>query len=425
MNATSFHKAPGRSIATMPFVITASKTQDRAMRRAVGMARMSALGIAAAGGIMTADAMTIHRTLDDAVAGGNVMAQMRALDSMGNMRGADLGGTFRTHDNRTVDSTGAFLVGELERMDPEIHSPLAAVTWSRDIEVRTDVTMADEVSSFTVSTFASGGSLGAGNSIRNGKAWIGKDSNQIGGVSIDIGKLAYTLRPWALDVKFTILELESAAKLGRPIDTQKIDALKLKHQMDTDEQVYVGDTSTGDAGMLNHTLVTNVSNLPNGAGGSPLWANKTPAEILADVNDLLYSGWAASGYAVMPSKVLLPPKQYGTISTQIISAGAGNISVLKYLIENNIVVASGQGKVDFLPCKWLLGCGVGGTIGTAGTVDRMVAYTPEKKYVRFPMVPLQRTAVQFVSIYHAMTYYGRLGCVEIVYPETFVYRDGL
>lgn len=388
------------AVHTLPFIVT-SKTRDHAMRQAVRMAR----------------------TCDDA----SNLAVMRFADSAGraNDAGQALGASFRTHDGRTVDSTGAFLVGELERLDPEIHTPLAAVTWSRDIEVRSDVTMADDVSSFTLSTFASQGGLGAGNSIRNGKAWIGKDTNQIAGVSIDIGKTAYPLRPWGLDVKFTILELESAAKLGRPIDAQKIEALKLKHQMDTDEQVYVGDSSTGDFGMLNNALVTNASNLPNGAGGSPLWSNKTPAEILADVNNILYSGWASSGFAVMPTKILLPPQQYGTISTQIISAGAGNISVLKYLIENNIVVASGNGKVDFLPCKWLVGAGSGGTIGTAGTVDRMMAYTPERKYIRFPMVPLQRTPVQFVSIYHQFTYYGKLGVVEVVYPETIAYRDGL
>jgi hypothetical protein len=45
-----------------------------------------------------------------------------------------------------VDSTGAFLIGELERLDQTLHMPLAAVTWSRDIDLREDVTLADEFS---------------------------------------------------------------------------------------------------------------------------------------------------------------------------------------------------------------------------------------------------------------------------------------
>ena len=47
---------------------------------------------------------------------------------------------FATYDQATVDSTGAFLVNELERLDPMMHEPLASVTWQRDIDLREDVT---------------------------------------------------------------------------------------------------------------------------------------------------------------------------------------------------------------------------------------------------------------------------------------------
>ena len=73
----------------------------------------------------------------------------------------------------------------------------------------------------------------------------------------------------------------------------------------------------------------------------------------------------------------------------------------------------------------LIGAGSGGTLGTTGTVDRMIAYTKDKQYVRYPMTLLQRTPVQYSSIYHLTTYYCRLGVVEVVYPETIGYRDGL
>jgi len=346
------------------------------------------------------------------------------LDAAGNMRGKVLDHAYKTWDGkRTVDSTGAFLVGELERLDQTIHMPLAAVTWSRDIELREDVTIADEVSSFTLTTFGSAGNLGTGNGIRNGKAWIGKSTDQIGGVGVDTGKIPNPLTPWGLEIKFTILELESAAKLGRPIDDQKYEGLKLKLQMDTDEQVYVGDSTINVGGLVNNALVTNVANLPNGAGGSSTWALKTPAEILADVNATLISAWAASGYSTMPNRLLLPPTQFGYINSQVVSS-AGNISILKYILENNILANSGGGALVIAPAKWLVGAGAGGSIGVSGP-DRMVAYNKNKRFVRFPMTPLQRTPVQFDSIYHKSTYFCRLGVVEVVYPETIVYRDGL
>ena len=341
----------------------------------------------------------------------------------GDVRGRAFDAAYRTHDGRTVDSSGAFLVGELERLDQTLHMPLTAVTFGRDIDMRKDVTIADELTSFTLSSFGSAGSLGTGNGIRNGKAWIGKSTDQIGGVGIDIGKNSFPLTPWALEVKFSILELESAARMGRPIDEQKVAGLKLKHQMDIDEQVYVGDASLGQTGLVNSSQVTNVTNLPNGALGTSTWTTKTPDEILADVNAIITSAWTASAFAVMPNKIGIPPAQFGYISTQKVS-NAGNISILKYLLENNILKASGQGELEIVPMKWLVGAGAGGTLGTLGTVDRMICYTQSHEYVRFPMTPLQRTPVQYQSLYHLTTYYCRLGVVEVVYPETIAYRDG-
>lgn len=348
----------------------------------------------------------------------------RSLDASGNQLGKPLGNSFKTSDGRTVDSTGAFMVGELERLDLTLHEPLAAVTWGRDIDLREDVTMADEVSSFTLSTFASQGGLGTGAGVGNGKAWIGKNTNQITGVSADIAKIPHQLRPWAMEMKYSILELESAAKLGRPIDQQKFEGLQLKHQMDIDEQIYIGDTTTGDTGLVNNSLVTNVANVANGASGLPQWTKKSPDEILADVNTMLTSTWAASAWAVIPGRLMLPPAQFGYISTQKVSQ-AGNVSILRYIQDNNLLTTSGRGKLEILPLKWLIGAGVGGTLGVTGTVDRAMVYTKEKQRVRYPMTLLQRTPIQFDSIYHKTTYFCRLGAVEVVYPECISYTDGI
>jgi hypothetical protein len=359
---------------------------------------------------------------------------MRVYDGQMNHMGVPFGfsvqaAPYRTNDgqlknHRVYDSTGAFLVGELERLDQKLHEPLADVTWGRDIDLREDVSIADEVSSFTLSSYASAGGLGSGQGIGNGKAWMGKSTDQVTGIGLDIGKIPHPLTPWGMELKYTILELESAAKLGRPVDQQKFAGLQLKYQMDVDEQVYIGDTSLGLTGLVNSDLVTNVNNVVAGAAGGTTWATKTPDEILTDINTALTSVWTASAFAVMPGRILLPPTQYGSLATAKVSL-AGNMSVLKYVQENNILTTSTGRKLEILPSKWCVGAGVSGTIGTLGTVDRMVVYTKDKDRVRFPLTPLQRTPIQYDSIYHKTTYFGRLGAVEVVYPETIGYFDGI
>lgn len=351
-----------------------------------------------------------------------------AYDSAGNMLGKPLGFNCMTHDGNFVDSTGAFLVGELERLDQTLHEPLVSVSWGRDIDLREDVSIADEVSSFTISTYGSPGSLGTGNTIGNGKAWIGKETDEVAGVSVDIAKTPHPLRLWGLELKYTIPELESAAKLGRPIDEQKYKALQLKHQMDIDEQVYIGDTSLGDTGMVNQSATgaptTGVTTqaVVQGASGQTFWANKTPDEILTDFNTALTTVWANSAWAVAPRNILIPPAQYGYIATQKVSL-AGNVSILKYVLENNILARTGQGQLNIYPLKWCIGAGVGGTLGTAAGFDRMVVYTKDKDRIRYPMTLLQRTTLQYMSIWHKCTYFGRLGVLEVVYPQTMGYFD--
>jgi hypothetical protein len=352
----------------------------------------------------------------------------RTYDASGNHLGRSFGQSYRSWDGKYYDSTGAFLLGELVRLDQTTHLPLASVSWGRDIDLRQDVTVADDATSWTLSTFGSPGGLGMSNAITGGKAWVGKATTEIASVDVDIALQTRPLRPYALEVKYTVFELESALRLGRPIDAQRYEGLRLKHQMDIDAQVYAGDSDTGDRGLVNQPLATTttpgagtITNLPTGnwmAGAT------TPAMILADFNFALNQTWQASAWAVVPSRVLIPPAQYGALATQLVST-AGTTSILRYVEENNLLSRSGQGKLEIYPSKWCIGAGAGGTIGTAGpgTTDRMVVYTKSPQYLRYPMTLLARTPLQYDGIWQKSAYYSKLGVLEIIYPEVLAYYD--
>jgi len=150
------------------------------------------------------------------------------------------------------------------------------------------------------------------------------------------------------------------------------------------------------------------------------------------VNELITSVWTASAWAVMPNRLLLPPIVFGYISTQKVS-NAGNVSILRYLEENNITVrAQKGGGLQIFPCKWLVGLNAGlssPNFGVPGTKtssnDVMFCYTKQYNRVRFPMTTLQRTPIQYSGIWHMTTYFCRLGVVEVVYPETAGSRYGV
>lgn len=195
-----------------------------------------------------------------------------------------------TIDKATVDAAGVFLVGELERLDQTLNLPLVSYKWSRDMPLRSDVSIADEQSSFTNTDLAAAGGVNP-----NGKNWIGKNSTALPQTNLYIEKTAQPLSLWGMELGWTLPELASAQQVGRPIDSQKYDAMQLKWNMDIDEQVYIGDSDMGITGLLNLSQVTPIS-------AAKAWATASPDEIVQDFNLILSQAWVTSGYAICPKK---------------------------------------------------------------------------------------------------------------------------
>lgn len=317
----------------------------------------------------------------------------------------------------TRDSTGAFLIGQLEKLDPTLNEPLVNVTWSRDVELRQDLSIAMESASWTNSSFAATGGITPA-----GKSWASNRANALATPMLDIGKTLQPLTPWAMELSYTMFELASATYLGMPIDMQKLDVIKLKYQMDTDEQVYIGEPLFAQNGLLNNTTgptaITPVS-VPNGASGFPNWARKTPIEILADFNEALTTTWAtASAMAVCPSKVIIPPTQFSYLVSTMINP-LGSMTILTFLAQNSLSNRLNGRPLDIVPTKWNAGAGVGGT-------DRMIVYTQDRKYLQMPLIPMQRAGpLEYRSLEQLQSYAARIGAMEFRYPETVAYRDGI
>ncbi len=246
--------------------------------------------------------------------------------------------------------------------------------------------------------------------------WISPETTAIPGVSVDGTRVVLPLRLLAREISYTSPELDRSQLLGQPIDAQKMAAFNIMYQMSTDQMVYIGSSDVGATGLLNSPLVV-AGSVSAGVSGSTLWVNKTPTEILADVNALLSAAWAASGYAVCPSGLRLPPAQFAYISSQLISS-AGSVSILKFLQENSIALTINGKALDIQPVKWLVGRGVGPS-------DRMMVYTNEEDRVRFPMVPVRRETAYYHGIRFTAPYLWAYGEMEFVYPETVRYADGI
>lgn len=340
-----------------------------------------------------------------------LLAESTALSHPGLIR-ARATDAMQTIDRATIDGSGVFLIGELERLDMTPHEPLVQTSWARDIDLREDITIADEVASWTNMSFATPGGIQP-----TGKSWASKEATALTGPAIDLGKTAQPLHLWAEELSYSVVELAQSQKLNRPIDAAKYDAIMLKYDMDTDEQTYIGDAYLPNCyGLTNNPAVTPVAAAAGAAGGTT-WASKTPQEMLRDVNAAIQSAWLATGYKFPPRKVLLPPTQFGLLATQV-NSSAGVQTILTFLKMANIATQQLGVDLEILPLKWLTGRGTGGT-------DRMVVYTQDPNLLVLPRTELIRGMPEYRSLWYHTSYYSRLGQVEFHYTEPFGYIDGI
>lgn len=310
----------------------------------------------------------------------------------------------------------AYYVNQLEKFDPTFHEPLMITTAGRDITFNVagfDI----EITSFVKNTFG-----GTGSQAAQGFPWVAANGNNAPGVSVDSDKVNTPFRYLQRNVTYNQLELNKSIRTGQPIDTAKLLGLNKLYQLSIDTAVYLGahDDFVNFYGLVNSPKVTNVADVANNAAGtSKLWSDKTPDEIVQDINSAIDSAWQASGLQFPPNKVLLPPANFSYICSQKVS-DAGNVSILNY-IKMNCIATEQVGSVEIKPLKFL----TAGPNGAVSNKNRMVVYTNDYELVRFPYAPLMGgPAWQHGFDYFRPYMYG-LGEMEFVYPGTLAYRDGI
>ncbi len=318
-----------------------------------------------------------------------------------------------TIDAAMVQNAGVYLVNQLERLDKTINLPLIEFTWPRDIDQRNDIEISDEILSFIrVNYHAMGQGKGSG------KSWFSDKSTVVPEVSVTEGKKPQPVHLWAEGMSHSIFEIARASRLGRNLDDQKTQAINEKWNRDVNDMVYVGDKDTGDKGLCNHSDVKAIT-------VSDTWANlkaadidSAPDKILAQIDASLDASWTRSNRTMVASRILLPPSRYALLVGTRMKDG-NDRTVMRYIKENCLSTESNNRPVEIYPCKELAGAGANGK-------DRMVLYTKNPRFLRFPVTMLHRTAPQQQHQLHFSTvFYCAMSAVEMIYPETVLYVDGI
>ncbi|WP_061342975.1 DUF2184 domain-containing protein [Clostridium botulinum] len=314
-------------------------------------------------------------------------------------------------DNASIGNGMAYLNGELEKRDTKLNEPLTSVTFARDIPVKTGGGWIENTSNLFVDYATTGG---------NGNGLIRGQSNNIPVIQADTNKDLFKVFPWSNILKVPFIDQQKMQGIGRSLDSILDNGIRLNYNKSIDFMVYKGVEEEKVYGLINdpNVLTTTVK---QGKSTKTTWKDKTPDEILDDVNIAINDAWKHSEYdnSGIPNHILIPPEVYAYIVTRKVSE-AGNVSTLNYLLENNI--AKNQG-VDLAiePSRWCVGAGVGKT-------NRMVAYVNDESKVLIDIpVPLMRAMTQpsVGDLAYLTAYMANIGQVKFLYYQCVGYSDGI
>lgn len=305
----------------------------------------------------------------------------------------------------------AFLVGELEKRDNTLNEPLTSVTWMRDIVSNTGGGWVESTSNMFADYRTTGG---------NENGLIRGQTNNIPIVQGSVNKDLWKVYAWSNVLKIPFIDQQKLQGIGRSLNEILDNGIKLNYNKTLDYMVYEGVPEDDVYGLVNNPVISAIT-ATTGAGGKTTWKNKTPDEILDDINQAITKTWEQSEYDLtgMANHILITPQNYTYLVSRKVSE-AGNISILKYILENNI--AKNQG-VDLVidPCRW---CSNSGT----GKTDRMVAYVNAKNRVHIDIpVPMTRvfTETSAKDLAYYTPYVANIGQVKWMYTQCALYVDGI
>lgn len=315
-----------------------------------------------------------------------------------------------------LSSGMAFLVGQLEKLDPIVRQPLTSVTYPRDIRIIREGGWYEFLSTFNVDYGISGG-------VKNLQGGI---QNEIARVQANLSKdsVRTSLFQSTLSVKWVDLQMQKIT--GRNLQQMLEDGTRLLYDKYLEQAVYYGFPDQSIAGLVNHPDITHSSLAYNAGNTSTKWEDKTPAEILKDVNDALNAAWAAAEYdnSAVPNHILIPPAAFTQIQGTIMSVTGtiANSSVLQYILNNNMATTLGH-ELKIYPCRQCIGAGA----GTPAT-NRMIVYNDNARFLDF-QIPVDIGKI--MTMWNVQTasidtlYAALVGAVRFHYTQPVLYKDGI
>lgn len=212
--------------------------------------------------------------------------------------------------------------------------------------------------------------------------------------------------------RYSHQEIREAQYANLSLPTMSGFAAKKANDQKINELAISGDLVSGMFGWINNPNIP-VQNVPaDGIGASTLWTNKTPEQVLRDMNLIVNAVVVNSNGVEMPDTLVLPLEQYTYIASTPRSVNS-DVTIMNYFLMNNPYITN----IFSLP--ELAGAGVAGA-------NMMIAYSRDaNKFAMQIAMPFTQYAPQERNLEFVIPCESRFGGVQVYYPLSMNIGEGI
>lgn len=223
------------------------------------------------------------------------------------------------------------------------------------------------------------------------------------------------VRSVGISYGYNLDEIQASQLTGMALDQRRANAARRSNEQVVNDVAFFGDAESNLPGLFSNP------NIPTGAvvnpGSGTEWVNKTPDQILFDVNDLFADIFETTAMVEQGNTLLIPPSQWSYIMSTPRSSNS-DTTIAQYLINNSPYLNSMDDIVPVNECN--------AANNPLLASDAMVAYdrSPDKLQLEIPveleMLPVQQKNLEFV-----VPGRSRLAGLNIYYPLSLAIGTGI
>ena len=243
--------------------------------------------------------------------------------------------------------------------------------------------------------------------------FVGTKSLNVPIAEIGTDKITVPVELGATGYEYSDEELRQAIQLKRALPQLKSNTARRAYEELAQRVAMLGDVTHNLPGFINNTNVTAATVVNPGSGTE--WVNKTPNQILFDINDFMGDIFVDTLQVEKPNTLLLPTAQWNYLAGTPRSDNS-DTTLLAWLIANSPYLTS---DADIIPVTELASAGGGAT-------DRMMAYDKDMDKVVFHIpMPLRFTEPQRKGRGFEVPGEFKLSGIEFRYPGSARYAYGI